>query len=232
MASPNLSNQQTQSPADIWDQVVSLSMSKLASGAPSVEPLKKLDVKPQSQRRHCLVRNRDPSRIDAGLRQTIRDAAAGIVKWPIFVTGRPGTGKTCAGLCVADHVHGSEWWSWDEFWRFVGDVNFGRASTMFGGEKNPEGYTEPSKRFDWTPQTFWKWFRGLPLAVIDDVGLRATANDTQYEALKMALDQRESLPLIVTSNNSVDAIGEIFDARIMDRIECGTVVELNGKSQR
>ncbi len=97
---------------------------------------------------------------------------------------------------------------------------------------NPEGYREASQVIQWTPSRFWAMFRNLPLAVIDDVGLRASANDTQYEAMKMALDQREDLPLIVTSNLDLPGLGMVFDLRVMDRIGCGTVIELSGDSQR
>ncbi len=219
-------------PADIWEQVVSQSISKLSTGTPSVAPLRKLEVKATAQKRHHLTRDREPGKIDVELRQTIRDAAAGKVKWPLFICGKPGTGKTCAGLCVADHVHGSEWWSWDDFWRYLNDVNFGRAVSRRGGDMNPEGYRELTTTITWTAPKWWTWFKGLPLAIIDDIGLRANANDTQYEALKMALDVRENLPLIVTSNLDAVGIGMIFDLRVMDRLSCGTVIDLQGRSQR
>ena len=163
----------------------------------------------------------------------IREAAFAGLRWPLVVTGKPGTGKTCAGLCVADHVRGSNWWTWDDFWRFIADVNFGRATETRGGEWNQEGgYREVSTSVTWTPKKFWTSFGNLSLAVIDDVGLRASANDTQYEAMKTALDRREKIPLIVTSNLDLPELGKIFDLRIMDRLASGTVVELTGESRR
>lgn len=166
------------------------------------------------------------------LRKLIREAAAVGIKWPLVITGKPGTGKTCAGLAVADHVHGSQWWTWDDFWRFVGDVNFGRAVSERGGAQTSEGWSEPRTTITWTPKTWWSSFAKYSLTVIDDVGLRASANDTQYEAMKMALDRREKLPMIVTSNLDLPGLGMIFDLRIMDRLAAGTVVELTGESRR
>ncbi len=94
---------------------------------------------------------------------------------------------------------------------------------------NAEGYREVTRTITYTPQKWWAEFRSLPLAVIDDIGLRASANDTQYEALKMALDQRENLPLILTSNLDLPGLGMIFDLRVMDRLSCGTVIDLFGE---
>lgn len=217
--------------AATWDQVVSQSQAKLSNKTPSAGP-RKLLVRPQAEPRHLLAIQREPAMIDQRLRDVIRKAAAGAVKWPLFVVGKPGSGKTCAGLCVADHVEGSGFWPWDEFWRFLNDVNMGRAVTQVPGKKNPNGYTEPGHSITWTSARWWAAFRSLPVAIVDDIGLRASANDTQYEAMKRALDEREGLPLILMSNLDEAGIGTIFDLRVMDRISCGTVVKLEGKSLR
>lgn len=220
----------TINPADTWDQVVSQSIKQLSTKTPVVVPLKKLEVTAKAQQRHCLTRSREVGQIDLEIRKTIRAAAAGELKWPLSILGKPGTGKTCAGLCVADHVADSEWWTWDDLWRFVGDVNFGRAVTRH--ERIDFQGLRQAWTTEWTPKKFWDYFHGLPLAVIDDIGLRASANDTQYEAIKMALDRRENLPLIVTSNLDIPGLGMIFDLRVMDRLSCGTVISLQGESRR
>lgn len=84
----------------------------------------------------------------------------------------------------------------------------------------------------WTVPKWWSWIEALPLVLIDDLGLRDRANDTQYESLKGLLDRRTAKPLIVTSNLGVDEIAKIFDARVWDRLACGTVIELKGESLR
>lgn len=166
------------------------------------------------------------------LRQAIREAAAGKLRWPLFITGNPGTGKTCGALCVVDHTEGSEFWIWDEYWRFVNDVNFGRAQTIIQGGKDPDGWDHPSRMIDWTTQKWWAYVERLPLLVLDDIGLRGVANDTQYEAMKLTLDRRHNLPTILTSNLDVVKIAEVFDYRVMDRIDSGTTVHIKGTSRR
>lgn len=217
--------------AGVWDRLVSESQKRLASNKPNETPNRKLSLTLSPIRRHEPNVEREASRIPMEIRKVLRATASGLVRWPILLCGDPGTGKTSASLCLVDHAPGSEWWTWEGFWRFVGDVNMGRAME----ERKPvaaAGYREVSKPIKWSHRGFWKWFRDLPLAVIDDVGLRSTANDTQYEALKMALDQRHGLPLLVTSNLDPAALGIVFDLRIMDRIGSGTVIKLEGKSMR
>ncbi len=183
--------------------------------------------------RHQPTQPREVARIAPALRAVLRKSSIDGIMWPLVVVGKAGTGKTCAGLCVCDNVRGSEWWAWEEFWRFTGDVNMGRAKGIYiQGKDTGEGWRELGRREDWTPKKFWKWFGGLSLAVLDDVGLRGNANDMQYEAFKLALDQRANQPFIITSNLTVEGLGGVFDARIMDRLGAGTVVELNGRSMR
>lgn len=219
---------------DIWAQVVSQSTKRLSTKTPSDDGNKKLAMTLTPTRVAQPDRSREAGAIQVGLRAKIKQATTGYLKWPLFIHGAPGSGKTCASLCVADHVERSSWSTWDDFWRYVADVNFGRAFFETGGQPTEYGVgiRTPRITHKWTSVRYWAWIASVPLLVIDDIGLRATANDTQYEALKMALDQRESRPLILTSNLDTAGIGKIFDLRVMDRISGGTVVEITGKSRR
>lgn len=220
----------------IWDQVVSRSLQNAKNTSTSASVTHAglaISVKPDRIYKPAV--ERELGKIDQNLRQTFRDAIQGLVKWPLFVGGAPGMGKSCATLCLADHVPGAFWTPWEAFWKFISDVNFGRAQSEIPGRLVDEGlgtYRTLSVTVNWTYKRWWAHFYHLPLAIIDDVGLRASANDTQYEALKQALDARERKPLIVTSNLDLGALGKTFDARVLDRLSCGTIVLLNGKSRR
>lgn len=216
----------------IWDQVVSESTSRLSSATAKDVRLSKLAISKTSLPRHQLTVSREPGMIHQAIRLQLRKASTDGVKWPLVVCGKPGTGKTCAGLCAADHVPGAEWWAWGEFWRFVLDVNMGkRANDYKQGRRTEEGWFEPSVRVRWTTAGLWKWFAGLPLVVFDDIGV-ADANSTQRETLTTALDRREGKPMILTSNLDIPGLGAGFDARVMDRLSAGTVVELFGKDAK
>ncbi len=222
--------------AAIWDKAVSESLARLKNTSKSAsETHAKVALSSKPDRIYKLAVDRNPGQIDPKLRQTFRDAAQGLVKWPLFVGGEPGQGKSCATLCLADYVPGAFWTPWEAYWKFISDVNFGRARSEIPGRLVEEGlgsYRELSVTVNWTYRRWWAHFYHLPLAIIDDVGLRASANDTQYEALKQALDARVHQPLIVTSNLDLNTLGKTFDARVLDRLSCGTIVILKGKSRR
>lgn len=212
----------------VWDQVVSQSQ-KGSKAAPITDVWAQLNVSKTAKRRHLPELAREPGKIAAVLRETIRDASKGLVKWPLFVHSKPGLGKTCAALAVADHCPGSEFWVFDEYWRRVNDVNMGRYTTTIAGEPSGEGWSTLTRTVTWTVARWWAYIEKLPLVILDDVGLRNQANDSQYEALKLTLDRRINRPTIITSNLAPHEIGGVFDLRVMDRIDCGTVVLLEGK---
>jgi hypothetical protein len=136
-------------------------------------------------------------------------------------------------LCIADHVAGSEWWTFEGFAASANDVKFGRLVYRIGGQWNEAGqYREMTSEVVWTSPKWWSWIATRPLVVIDDIGIRGRASDAAYEAFKGLLDVRSGKPLIVTSNHDVAVMATIFDARVFDRIACGTVAEMVGDSRR
>jgi len=135
-------------------------------------------------------------------------------------------------LVLCDVVSRSEYWVFEDFAQFWLDAKFDRAERTEHGRRIEGGGRELPKTVRYRPRTFWPWVERLPLVVIDDIGLRDRANDSQYEALKLLLDRRVGLPLVLTSNHDLDTIGKIFDARIYDRLFAGTLVELHGPSLR
>lgn len=158
------------------------------------------------------------------VRDALRDCAMGCKPWPLVLTGPAGGGKTCAALALADYVEGpSRFYSATELterliaarcWRLV-------EWTFAKGEDT---------KVD--PLLLWQEWRVPDLCIIDDLSQRANVSDTGYEAIKMALDQREGSPLIVTTNTDFDAIGRTYDDRIASRLASGTVVEFDGEDRR
>lgn len=151
----------------------------------------------------------------------------------MYLHGGPGNGKTCGGLAIADHVSGSEWFTFEEFTSKTNDVKFGRLSYKAGGNWNEEGgYREITHEIVWTNQRWWQSLASKTLVIIDDVGTRGQASEASYEAFKGLLDARADKPMIVSSNHDVAVMATIFDPRVFDRLAAGTVVELTGESRR
>lgn len=215
----------------VWDVIVSKSKATTPSNTPTAV-LAKLPLRPTPDVRYLPQVERRPDGIPNHVRQTIREASATGIKWPLYLVGNPGTGKTCAGLCIADYCPGAWWVEWPEFWRFVNDVNFRRAETEIRGVLNEGGWREPSATIKWNPARWWRYAERLSCFVLDDLGTGDKATALQYEALKTLLDRRQKKPLIVTSNVEPLALKDTFDARIVDRLDSGTVVKLSGKSRR
>ena len=228
--------EQESDPAASWDQAISDSLKKLKAETRNVVMHRALALTAHvsNMATYCPLEKREPGKMDQNVRRVIRSAAQGLVKWPLTLVGPPGTGKTCAGLCVVDRVSEAYWCDWERFTRFMLDVNFGRAVQEIPGRVVMEGrpYREPTRIITWKYAAWWSYFEKLPLAVLDDIGLQGKATEPQYKAMKTALDTRNNLPLILTSNLSLDDLGKVFDHRVHDRISGGTVIELKGESLR
>jgi len=110
-------------------------------------------------------------------------------KWPLFLHGPSGTGKSCATLCLVDRVPGAKFWHVPALDEQVRDIKAGTAE-----------YYDVGRGGKWTMKNWWAYIGKLPLLVLDDVGLPEVSSDTQSETLFMALEAREGKPLICTSN--------------------------------
>lgn len=165
--------------------------------------------------------------MDEGLRRVLRSLVSGQAKWPLFLHGAPGVGKTCASLALLDHL-------------FPWQQQFVTASELTSMMLATFGSREP---FDWRP--FGRYREddggnpaspsgksGAALVVLDELGVRRNVPDTHYECVQRVIDMRRGLPLILVSNLTIAEIGELYDSRIASRCEAGTVVRLAGRDRR
>lgn len=159
--------------------------------------------------------------VPPALWQLFRELCEGQHKWPLYVYGPPGAGKSCAALCLVDRVQGAKFWHMPALDEQIRDIKAGTAeyyNTGSGGK--------------WTMKNWWVSFAKLPLVVLDDVGIPEVSSDTQSETLFMALEAREGRPLICTSNiNSAD-IETAYNSRVHSRMCSGTIHNLMGRDRR
>lgn len=163
---------------------------------------------------------RERNLIAYNVADAIRDCAEGRCPWPLTMVGVTGSGKTCAALAMCDHF-GGVIETMADFAMALCAVRRGESSRTLGNSVTHK-IREPE---------FWQEWRECNLAVLDDVGGRKTISDLQYDALKLALDKRHGLPLVITTN-SISHIKSTYDARIWSRLAGGTVVELEYKDRR
>jgi len=159
--------------------------------------------------------------VPAQLRQHIDGLCEGQLKWPLFLHGPVGTGKSCAALCLIDHVAKSEFWAMPALVDFVRNVQAGR-----------QDWYECGRGGTWTTKGWWQRVANMPLLVLDDVGLREVSDDFQMETLFLALEARDGKPLILTSNLDPKEIQQLYNVRIRSRACSGIVYHLRGRDRR
>lgn len=143
------------------------------------------------------------------LREVFRQLVGGVRRWPLFLFGEPGNGKTAAALTLCD-------WAANRRYTTVADV-----------------VDEAYNREHW----IWRDSREADcLWVVDEFGQAVgEASDRHFEAVKKLVDARElygNRIAIYISNLVPKKLLQIYDARVVDRITCGEVFELRGPSRR
>jgi DNA replication protein DnaC len=213
----------TDSPAEAWDRLVESALAT-TSGAPS-RPRPSASVKlplrpPGAERRHQPRVERTLAQIDPALRQTIRALVAGESPWPLFLCGAPGTGKTCAALCLLDHAGG-------EYLTVSG-----LCSKLIQAQQGRLEWSKEGRGGTLWPEHVWNQIGAAPLVVLDEMGCRDKVSDAHYEAVKQVIDDRYCKPLVVISNLALAEVSKVYDDRVFSRLAAGTVVEVAGDDRR
>ncbi len=161
--------------------------------------------------------------VDEGLRGLFRTLIAGESRWPLYLWGEPGRGKTCAALALCDRCVRASYWTVRE---------------LIERELNPD------KTLPWQGSAGYKYVREYPepqtMAILDELGETPATGKHWTERLhseivKAFADWRINTALgvaIYISNLSPDQFSGHYDGRIASRILCGTWYELRGVDRR
>lgn len=135
----------------------------------------------------------------------------------MLVLGQPGVGKTYGALTVVDAFDRSI---------YTTPTDLHRESCM---AERGELYRRSYKVwFD----SYWEEIGQASVVIIDEIGLRSEVTDPHYETLKRLCDLRDYRPAIYISNVTPEKISSIYDARVLSRMACGTVLEIKGEDRR
>ncbi len=130
-------------------------------------------------------------------------------KFPIYLHGGVGLGKTGLAAVLFRIAKNPIWRRADTF---LLDLSTGRRDDTYRAEIRKA--SEAS------------------LLVLDDLGVR-NPSEGMFPQLFDILELRKNVPTIITSNKSLDELGEIYtDGRIYSRIAAGTVMMMTGKDRR
>jgi len=137
----------------------------------------------------------------------------------VFVFGPVGTGKTYAMAALIRHYvyQGYE----------CRRVNFDDFCVQVRSTMSPA-----SKRTEWQ---LIQPLKQVDRLFIDDLGLRSKQEtDFSYGTLYSILNRRQErrLPTFISSNKTIEKLGQSFDARIASRLSAAVVIEMAGQDRR
>lgn len=171
-----------------------------------------------------LDKPRDVSRMPQAISIAIRDCCRGKSSWPLFVSGGPGVGKTCAGLVLTDWVEWSYYWTMDQLYSEFAKA---KCKELYSAGVNPT-------LMSW--EDMMQMVGGADLVVIDEIGKGGRggeATDHQKTVLHGILDKRERMATMLLSNYSPGQLSTYYDPFISSRLSAGTVVSLaRGRDRR
>ncbi len=206
-----------------WDQVVASALARASTTASKKKPfgLVKLPLRERPPTKRVMERvARSVDQIDSALREAIRALVAGQSRWPLFLHGPVGTGKTCAALCLLDYSEG------DYF------TVTSLCATVIQSQQGRLEWTNEARGGTIWPEQFWRGVSRAPLIVLDELGCRERPSDAHYDAVKQCVDERMGKPFVAISNHGPAALAKLYDDRIASRLACGTVIGLRGADRR
>jgi hypothetical protein len=166
-------------------------------------------------------------RLERPLVNVITELAAGRSRWPLFVTGCAGSGKTNVLRVVCDY--GSGLYGTLDDW-------FDGLLACVRGEARERSW---SGELEVTPALYWRRLAEATLVAVDEVAHRGNVVahhfGTPYDHagfLKRLLDVREGLPLLVASNLPLEAAGAAYDERVASRLGAGSVYMMMSGDRR
>jgi len=154
--------------------------------------------------------------IPAEIRAAVRACADGKAPWPLFINGGVGTGKTYAAVMA-----------WKYFGGWIGTLT-DWCSLLTAAKREQLHWTGGARCWE---QDLWEHWRNVELVVVDELGLRSPT-DAAYDTLAEMLNKRAARPAIWISNHDAAGLLNVYDDRIVSRLEAGTVVKLSGPDRR
>ncbi len=147
--------------------------------------------------------------VDKALVEVFRSLTTAKARWPLFLFGPAGSGKTRACLALSDYVQGSRYLTVNE----ACDAEMGNGFKVWEGD----------------------WAEYPRLVVLDELGVRLKTGDLEYSTITEIFDSRERHGqgvAVYVSNLDPKDLAEVYDDRIASRVLSGTVFKLAGDDRR
>lgn len=138
------------------------------------------------------------------------ECAAGRSPFPLTICSPQGRGKTRSTLLFLDRVNG-------ETLFFTLEQMCEALTDAMNDAYEPGGFRV-------RPTQFWEQWGSAACCALDEIGSRTAVSDFRYETMIRALNEREGMPLIITTNIDEVGIAKLYDGRVASRICGGTFV--------
>ena len=143
-----------------------------------------------------------------------------LLRWPLFIWGEAGSGKTCASLLYCQHdsirlAAGYQiFFRCDDFAQHIVDGKCGRLQSTAG--------------YKLTLKDVWKHWAHARVAVLDDLASLGTTIPSEPGTVLKCLELRQGRPTIYTANHDRKALEKLYGDPIVSRLSAGTIVETKG----
>lgn len=145
-------------------------------------------------------------------------------RWPMYVWGSTGTGKTTALAIAFSQVPLTVDAMFTQLTKFCELVTRcrkdGEATEWIGDQCVTH-----------TESHLWYRVKCCQFLFIDEIGVRSDL-DTRVEILQRILDERVGKPTLMTGNVPFLSLEAQFDSRVSSRISGGYVLEMTGQDRR
>lgn len=182
-----------------------------------------LSVSPENLREPPPGIDADWAQVNPPLQSAIREAVIG-AKWPIYLFGDQGRGKTSAMASLYRKViNSSKWLDLQQFVRLVQRARTSDDGKVYDFSFSNYGASESDlyRKFVVDPQVVF----------VDDVGIRS-ASESVFEIVYEIVNRRGRRPAIYTSNVDPQRLRAIYDDRVASRMLAGTIIEVTGADRR
>lgn len=156
-------------------------------------------------------------------------------RWcPLLIHGGTGTGKTCVASLIYRGRKSALWFRADDLLLSLAAGRQSNAVTLDNMTDDGRLVSETVKfreALNRVRNTTWLF--------LDDLGVQSMTgeksgwiSEARLATLFDLLEGRKGMPTVITSNHAPDRLATLFDDRIVDRLDEGYVLFLDGESRR
>lgn len=161
---------------------------------------------------------RSKDEIAPRLKEELLAMVRGRRRWPVYINGPVGVGKTAAVLTLVDQVENAIYMAAAEM---MDGIRAARAKRLLSDSSYDISETG----------LFGRW-AASKLVVIDEVGQRRDPTAWTDSTIQRVLDDRIDKPTILIGNHDLADLAKVMDDRVVSRLSAGSIIHVDGEDRR